>query len=210
MPTFLYGKEVAVNPSSEWPDEAEEGRLLTRLSTGTPTAREELASRFHPLLLHFLARAFPRAAEDLRGDAADRALIDFLRSPDRFDAGQLGLGAFLRMSARGDLLNLLERERRASRGIPLGSVEEPEDRRNQQRDDDEPRWDHPALAAELAALDAEERLALELMREGVRRTAAFVERLNLGHLGADERTAAVMRLKDRVKRRLTRAVEDSR
>jgi hypothetical protein len=196
-----------VNPSTEWPDESEEEQLLARLLAGNPTAKEELAARFHPLLLHFLAGARPWSAEDLRGDAADRALIDFLCFPERFDPARGGLGAYLRMAAGRDLLNLLKQEKRVRRGISLDSVEEPAGRRNQ--NEDELSWGHPVLIAELAVLNEDERVALELMRDGVRQTAAFVTRLGLDHLDPADQTATVMRLKDRVKRRLTRAVEDS-
>jgi RNA polymerase sigma factor (sigma-70 family) len=200
-------EEVRVNPLTQWPIPDEEHQLLTQLDAGTPTAREELAVRYLPLLMHFLARAFPRVAADLRDDAADRALIDFLCSRHRFDPTRATLGTYLRVAARRDLLNLLDRERRVRRGIPLDSGAEPADHRNNTRDD-ELAWDHPRLAAELAAFDTQERVAYELILGGVRDTATFARRLNLEHLPAAERVNAVKRVKDRVKRRLVRAVED--
>lgn len=191
----------------DWPTPEEERPLLTQLDSGTPTGREELAVRFLPLLARFLAERFPRVAADLRDDAADRALIDFLSAPQRFDPARSGLGAYLRMAADGDLRNLLEAERRARRGIPLDSVAEPIDHRNMMRDA-ELTWDDPRLAAALTTLDAAERTAFELMFEGVRETSAFAARLGLAHLAAGEQVAAVKRIKDRVKKRLARAVED--
>ena len=198
-----------MNPQTCWPTPDEEHHLLTKLNTSTPTAREEIAARFLPLLMQFLARTFPRTAPELRDDAADRALIDFLRSPSRFDPTRSGLGAYLRLTARGDLLNLLEAERRARRGIPLGLVAEPADYRNMMRDE-EITWDDPRLATELRAFDADEQTTFELMLKGTRETAAFAVRLGLAHLSAEEQTVAVKRLKDRVKKRLVRAVEDLR
>jgi hypothetical protein len=160
-------------------------------------------------LLAFLDRAFPKAPDDLRGEAANEALVGFLSHPDRYDPTRCGLGAYLRMAARGDMKNLLAREARHRRGIPLDSVEEPVDDRNSECDD-EPTWDHPALAAETAALEPPERITFELIRAGVRDTATFVRRLALTHLSAEEQNRTVKRLKDRVRKRLSRAAEDCR
>ncbi|MBN9121014.1 MAG: hypothetical protein J0I06_17995 [Planctomycetes bacterium] len=198
-----------MNPQTDWPAPDEERQLLTELGTGIPTARQAIAARFHTLLTQFLERAVPRAAPELIGDAVDRALVDFLCSPQRFDPTRGDLGRYLRVAARRDLLNLLDGERRARRGIALDSVAEPADHRNWIRDE-ELTWDDPRLTAELAAFDTTERTAFELMRGGVRKMAVFVARLGLTHLAADEQAVAVKRIKGRVWARLVRAVEDSR
>jgi hypothetical protein len=202
-------EEARVNPLTNWPAADEEDRLLAQLHSGVPTAREELAACYLPLLMRFLECGFPRVAAELRDDASDRALMDFLLFPQRFDPTLRGLGVYLRMAARRDLLNLLERERRARRGIPLDSVAEPADHRNMRRED-ELAWDDSRLAAEIAAFDPAERGTYELILEGARDTATFAARLGLAHLPDAEQVAAVKRVKDRVKKRLVRAVEDSR
>ena len=196
-----------MSPLTEWPGDGEEEQLLTQLHANTPPAREAITVRFLPLLMRFLARAFPHVDPELRDTAAADAAFAFVLQPNSFDVNRSTLGAYLRMAAKRDLLNLLKQETRARRGIALGSVEEPVDRRNETRDD-EPTWNHPVLVAELAVLDADERVALDLMRDGIRATATFVDRLGLAHLSTQEQAAAVMRLKDRVKRRLTRALGD--
>lgn len=194
-----------MNSLSDWPTLDEERELLTQLNTGTPTAREEIAARFLPLLTQFLERAFPHAAEHY-GDAADRALMDFLCFPARFDPARSGLGTYLRMAARGDLANLVEQERRARRGFSLDAVAEPVDRRNIMRDEEL----DPRLVAALKTLDAAEQTAFELMSDGIRETPAFVNHLGLAHLTAGEQVVAVKRIKDRVKKRLARVVEELR
>lgn len=196
-----------MTPPTDWPTPEEETHLLIELLSGSPTAREELAVRFQPLLMRHLACAFPRVAADARDTAADDALLSFLAAPARYDPARGRLGAYLRMSARGDLRNLLARNRRAD--LPLDSVAEPVAPRNLSRGD-EPTWDHPPLKAELAALDPLERVALELMQRGTRDTATFAGRLGFEHLPRAEQAAAVKRIKDRVMKRLTRAVGDSR
>lgn len=198
-----------MNSILNWPTPNEERQLLTNLKTGAPTAREEIATQFLPLLMQYLACAHPRANPELRDDAADRALLAFLGAPHQFDPTRGTLGTYLRMSARRDLLNLLDTERRVQCGIALDSVAEPADYRNMMRDE-ELTWDDPRLIAELNALDADEQTALDLMRRGIRETAAFVRGLDLGHLPDEEQVAVVKRLKDRVKKRLARAVEDLR
>lgn len=200
-----------MNPQTDWPGHEEEHQFLSQLNTGDDrTTHQEVANRYLPLLMRFLATAFPRAHSDLRDEAADRALIDFLGAPHRFDPARSSLGEYLQMAARGDLLNLLERERRARRGIPLDSVAEPDDHRNSTSDEDEMlTFDHPQLVAEVAAFDAHERTAFELLREGVRDTRTCAARLNLTHLPDAEQVRAVKRLKDRVLKRLVRSVEDS-
>lgn len=193
----------------DWPTEDEEKRLLAALHSGEPFAREEIAVRYHRLLIAHLGQSCRWAAEELCNDAADRALLGFLAAPARYHPEKLGLGAYLRMAARRDLLNLWERERRARRGIPLDSVAEPADRRNDARDEDLT-FDHPRLVRERAAFDRDEELALELMRLGTRDTATFARGLRLDYLPEAEQAAAVKRVKDRVKKRLARAVEDLR
>ena len=194
-----------MNPHTDWPDEREEDQLLTQLYSRDPTAREAIAARFLPLLIRSLARTFSDIESELRDTAAEDAILAFVQRPDGFDAVRSRLGSYLRMAARRDLLNTLERERRARRGIPLNSVEEPPDHRNETCDD-QFTWNHPALTAEVAAFDTDEKIALDLMRNGVRRTDTFVARLGLGHLSVQEQVLVIKRLKDRVKRRLTRAL----
>lgn len=197
-----------MNPLNIWPTEEEEQQLVAELRTGTPTGPEAIAARYLLLLMQFLADTFPRVNADLRDEAAGRAILDFIDNPNRFNPTRLRLGAYLRMAATGDLRNLLERERRARRGIPLDSVAEPPERRNYERED-ELTWNDPRIAAECAAFDPTERIALDLLRDGVRDTRACARALGFGHLSAREQAAEVKRVKDRVKRRLVRAVENS-
>lgn len=196
-----------MNPLADWPTPDEERQLLAALASGDRTAHNALAVRFLPLLTHHLGRAFPHAPDDLRNAAADRALVALLCGRTSFDPARGGLGKYLRMAARGDLRNLLGRESRTRRGIPLDSVAEPDNRRNNTWDE-ELTFDHPRLAAERAAFDPDERTTFELMRGGARETAEFVAGLKLEHLAPDEQVRRVRRLKGRVMKRLVRSVED--
>ncbi len=150
----------------------------------------------------------PAHTPDACNTAAEDAVFGFLLHPGAFDAHRAGLGAYLRMAARRDLLNVLAKERRVRRGIPLDSVAEPADPRNR-TPDGELTWDDPRLVAERATFDATESAVLELMRNGTRDTATFARPLGVEHLPAKEQAVEVKRVKDRVKKRLARALEDS-
>jgi DNA-directed RNA polymerase specialized sigma24 family protein len=182
---------------------------VENLLSGAPTAREAIAVRYLPLLCAALAGTHRQLEADLRDTAAEDAVFDLIRHPDRFDASRGGLGAYLRMAARRDLANAVEAERRRRRGIALDSVEEPPAPRNTEAEP-ELTWNDPRLVAELAVMAPDEVAAVELLRGGARRTATFARRVGLSHLSAGEQAAAVKRLKDRVKKRLARAVEDTR
>jgi DNA-directed RNA polymerase specialized sigma24 family protein len=193
-----------------WPTETEDRRLAADLLAGRASAPGEIAIAFLTLLAADLRRRFRRADPDLCDSAAGDAILSLVSGRSRYDPALLTLRAFLRMAATRDLLNLLAAENRR-RGIPLESVAEPADDGNKVAGDaDAPSWGEPRLAAEVAALDPPERLALDLMRGGVRDTAAFAEPLGLSHLPPGEQAAAVKRLKDRVKKRLSRAVGGDR
>jgi hypothetical protein len=103
----------------------------------------------------------------------------------------------------------VEKESRHRKHISLESVEEPADRGNTRAEDDTPTFDDPRLVAEIASFDDEECRALDLMREGERATTAFAGPLGLSDLPPGEQAARVKRVKDRVKKRLTRAVGGS-
>ena len=122
---------MRVNALNEWPDESEERRLLSELQSGLPTAKEDATVLFLPLLACFLRGTHRHVDPELCDTVAADAVFDFVRAPERYDREQLRLGAYLKMAGKRDLMNLLDKERRCRRGIPLGSVAEPADRRNE-------------------------------------------------------------------------------
>jgi RNA polymerase sigma factor (sigma-70 family) len=197
-----------MKPILEWPTPEEEQRLLAQLANEVRTGREELAARFLPLLMNFLASIFPHVAPELRDEAADRAILDFLLIPSRFDPTRSRLSVYLRMAARRDLANLLTREQGQPRGISLDSVAEPVDCRNPSTEDSDLSWEHPRWVEELARLNPTERVAFDLIREGTRETAIFAQRLQLTELNDEQQTRTVKRLRDRLMKRLVRAVEE--
>ncbi len=195
----------------DWPTEDESRGLADLLRGGDATAPRELVAAFLEPLTTFLHRKFPAADTHLCLTAAEDAVMKVAAGTDRYDPARGELGAFLRLVAAGDLRNLVAGERRRSRGIPLESVAEPAAAGNNVTDDSSSTsWDDPRLAAEIAAFDPGEKLTLDLMRRGVRGTAAFAQAVGLTAATPDALAAAVKRIKDRLKKRLARAVGGER
>jgi DNA-directed RNA polymerase specialized sigma24 family protein len=125
------------------------------------------------------------------------------------------------MSASGDLKNLLRSERRHSqRRADLDAVELSPDTRKYLWDVEadpariaERREESMANQMELAprleaasdGLSAGEARALELLRQGERKTEPYAAALGLTHLAVAEQRQQVKRVKDKLKKRLERA-----
>lgn len=185
-----------------WPSEDE---LLAGLQAvvADPTSAGVFAESILGPLTIDLGRRFPRAHPDDITTAADDAVLAVLRNPGAFDPTRGPLAGFLRLIARRDLSNLLDKETRHRRGrIPWAAVELAVPARND-RDEDAPDWS--GLESALDGLSAEDRSVFELMRDGERDTTMFAAALGITDLPTDERTAIVKRAKDRVKARLKRA-----
>ncbi len=188
-----------------WPSTEDENALLESLRAGSPLVAHDIITTYLPVLVDYLQQKNPRLDDHLLHTAAEDALLNFLCRPASFDPQRGCFRKFLCMAAQADLKNLLRKERRVRRAISLESVAEPSVARNDPPDRDVS-WEHPRLKSEIDILNDEERTVLELMRDGVRSTSQCAEKLGLLHLDEQEQTMEVKRLKDRVKRRLSRAM----
>lgn len=188
------------------------GALHARLLAGDPVAPSDLAEAYLPLLLRALSPRFPRVDPHLVESMAIDALLRLAREPARYDPRRGGLLAFLRMDARGDLLNALAAEKKGSkRRVPLEDVELGPRARNLGRDGDP---ETAVLTGESMAeldldalcsgFDARERAVVELMIDGERRTARFAAVIGLEHLPPEQQRREVKRWKDRLQKRLRR------
>ncbi len=193
-------------PHADWPDEDEEKRLLADLRAEARTAQNALARRFLPLLVAFLRGRYPRATDDHVNGAADEALMSLIERPARYDPTRGPLSTYLRLSAVGDLKNAFAGDAR-HRAVALDSVADVPNPRNPIDATENP-LDDPRVAAEVAALAPDERAVLELMCEGVRDTDEYAEELGVLHLSIEERRAVVKRAKDKLQKRLSRALGD--
>jgi RNA polymerase sigma-70 factor (ECF subfamily) len=193
--------------SDAWPEPESLDALFRRVRDGDPVARSEfIVACLDPLVAHLRCKR-PHADEHARVTAAEDALLALLARPGAYDPTKRTLAGYLRMSAAGDLLNELEKERRHHRGRDSDSVELAEDGRNDSPDgpaDGLPSFSDADLAAEIAGFNDAERTAFELMRAGEKATAAFADALGLAHLPKEEQAREVKRVKDRVIKRLQR------
>ncbi len=191
--------------------------LHHRLLERDPTAAHDLAASYLGPLVDWLSATDAGAPEDVRLEAAEEALLSLIRDPRSFSPDLQTLEVYLRMSARGDLLNLLRKERRHHRGhISLESVEHSADAGKYLGRDDDPllplRISEEAGRIAASVPEAVRRKlsdtdlrALELMLRGERRTSAFAELWELHQLPPGEQADEVNRRKDRLKKMLKRS-----
>lgn len=189
------------------------GRALhARLLRGEPTAPSDLATVYLQPLVDWLHRTFRREDEALLETVAIELILKVGRAPDRYDPDRSALSAYLRMAARRDVQNALQRERRrTARQISLDDVELSAPARNRE-------WasaSDPADAV-IEAFDRERLLALRehfsaqdwevvLLRiERERRTERYAAVLGLRDRPPIEQEREVKRVKDRVMKRLRR------
>jgi RNA polymerase sigma-70 factor (ECF subfamily) len=195
---------------------SEEGLCLhLRLCELDPHATAEVCRAFIGPLLDWLQGRFRNADPHQQETAVHETIFSYVRQPQQYDPSQMDLAAFLRMSARRDLLNLLRREQRHHQGrVPWNDVELAALGGNISGSDEGPlelleRQEQAAVARALLQrveekLTEPERRAFRLLLDGERRTPAFAAALGLGDLLPKEQEREVKRFKDRIKVRLKR------
>ncbi|MCA9935769.1 MAG: sigma-70 family RNA polymerase sigma factor [Ardenticatenaceae bacterium] len=180
------------------------------------TAFAELCEQALPHLISFLRRQFSNADPHLLESAAVDCLLNYQSKPTQYDPDQLALFPFLRMAARGDLLNALDSQRREERR--LVNIDDDYVQQRLPADDgitavaefdewlqqhtDVPRKE--ILRALYAKLDQTDRQILRLILEGVRETSQFALVMGLENEEAQTQREAVKRAKDRIKKQLRR------
>jgi hypothetical protein len=188
-----------------------------RLLAQDPTAATDLAEVYLEMLVAWLRENHGRAPEDDRIQAAEDAILALIRKPESYSPERQTLEVYLHISAKGDLRNLLRKERRHSKGRTAWiSVElSPDVGKYLGRDDD------PALPLRLAEerqsiaaaipdsvrqeLSETDLCALELILQKEHKTSVYAELYGLLHLPAEEQRSEVKRHKDRLKSVLKRA-----
>ena len=201
-------------------DEAQFGiDIHRRLLEGDPLAPVDLFERYAPRLTRWLAARFATTNAELIHDAVVTALLDYAERPDRFDPNRRSLAGYLRMAARGDLLNLRDRHRQwiVEGESPADPVELETAARNSTYETADPIGDQIAdedsaarllAQARQVAHTAEERTALDLMLAGERSTATFAQALGWSYLPVAVQRSRVNALKDRLTKRLRRLQGD--
>jgi RNA polymerase sigma-70 factor (ECF subfamily) len=146
-------------------------------------------------------------------DAVVDALLNYVQHPEKYSPVRGKLSAYLFMSARGDLLNRLEREgRRRKKEIPLEDVELHPIMRNILVEEENTGDQIPygmSISGLTEALnqvikDQVDKELLDLIIDGERKTECYSKILGISHLPIDEQRKQVKRAKDRLTKRLRR------
>lgn len=185
--------------------------IHSRLLDGNPTASAEIAELALGPLTEGLKREFPRLEESLITDAVEDAILSYLKMPNSFNPMKKTLLGYLKMSARGDLLNALHVQKgRREREKLTKNVEDQLDGRNRYSGKIEPdiggRIDGDELRRKVQAAfsDPTDQKLLNLIQNGVRATSDYAAALDIATLPVTEQRRVAKRHKDRILKRLSR------
>ena len=183
--------------------------LYQRLLAGDPTAPAELAEAVMPSLHRMLQRKFADVDPELIADAVTDAVMALILRPDAYDPHRGGFEGYLLMSAQGDLLNSLARQRRRSqREVSVDSVEhlapDPETQMEDSIGSGDDTGDLVPDTVFHLLPGPIDRQVLQLMMDGERRTHVFARVLQVSDRPESEQRRIVKRHKDRIKKKLQR------
>lgn len=194
--------------------------LHQRMLDGDVTAPARIAELFMPVVTRKLRRKYPNMNDPhLVDTAVEDAILNYFARPEQYNPVKLGLLGYLRMSAEGDLRNLLQGEEKEADHLRLNGSVELDDSGTEHRIEVPDDFDLQALVLarnspvwELLGdilPDAVDQEIVLLMMDHVRETSAFAEVLGILDLSTDEQAAAVKRHKDRLKKKLQRNLSRS-
>jgi hypothetical protein len=192
--------------------------LHQRLVDGDVTATAEIAEVFMPIVAARLKRRYSDLDDPhLVDTAVEDALLSYFKRPQQYDPAKLRLEGYLYMSARGDLLNQLERQERDSKQVGLAEVVELGDSDTEHGVEVKDELDIDAIVlnytspvwerlSEILPDFIDQEIVL-LMMDGVRETSVYADVLGVSDYPPEEQFTIVKRHKDRVKKRLQRNLE---
>lgn len=201
----------AQEPTKTWQFDIHQ-RILRR----DVTAFARLCEEALPHLADFLQNQFILAEKSLHQTVAVDCLLNYRAKPTQYNPNKSSLFAYLRMAAKNDMLNLLDKEGRIegrllnieslvvqqqlpSEKTPSGELALEE--WLEQYTDKTPSGLLQALADELSSSDQQ---VVLLMAEGERSTARYAELLDISHLPEHEQRRKVKRAKDRLTKKIQR------
>lgn len=202
---------IAPEPPRVWQDS--QHRLVVQAHV---TAFAELCEVALPHLCHFLQTQFPQFEAHMHNVIAADALLAYQERPEQYDPEKLSLFAYLRMAARRDFLNAIDKQtRREGRLLDiddpavqttLTGEHSPEEIHLSET------WlqEHTGLSREAfleafnATLPENDRQLFDLMLAGVRQTEPYAALMGLSRLSVPTQRQEVKRAKDRIMVRLRR------
>lgn len=206
------------------PSPEDERKLHRRLLDGELDATADVAAQYlDPLIAWLKERNDSNIPDECFGEAAEDALLSLIKDPTKFvparSRATQPLFAYLCLSARGDLLNILAREKRQlERQISLDSVQQSPDGWKCLGKDDDPslilqrqeelaRGNETIVSPARNGLSSEEQEAMGLIIQGERTTAAFARVMRIEHLPKDDQQRQVNRMKNKLRKRIKRGRE---
>ena len=198
-------------PSQGWQQQRHE-----RILQDDVTAFAELSEYALPHLISFLQQLFPNQDLHQHEIVAIDTLMTYLALPEKYKPEKLSLFTYLRMAARGDFLNAIDKETRRKQRLyaiddPVLQEQLPNlDLLTQTGELDEWLQTHTQLTrTELLQkldddLDKTDKEMLLLIFDGVRDTSRYAEVMGISDLPQAEQKAQVKRAKDRLQKRLAR------
>jgi hypothetical protein len=205
------------NSPAPSPSPEEALRLYQRLLEKDLTASNDLAVAYLEPLTTWLCKTNRRIHPEFCEEAAGAALVALINNPQSFAPDRQSLEVYLRLSAQGDLRNLLAREKKHHQNRVGWKIVEhsPDAGKYLGRADD------PSLPLQMAeeveqtaeavpdsiwaGLSDQERQVLQLMLQKERKTSVYARVCGLEHLPFKEQQKEIRRIKNRITKRLQRA-----
>lgn len=192
-------------------------KLHRRLVEGDLIVTAEIAETFMERTARRLQQRFSILDDPhLIEEAVIEAIVNYFERPAQYDPAKRSLAGYFYMSARGDLLNLLKREKREAYHLVLTEIVELDDSGSEhgveiQDDFDVEAWvlnqNSPIWQQIIRLLpDPFDQEIVLLMMDGVRETRAYADVLGILDLSNDEQATIVKRHKDRLKKKLQRNI----
>jgi DNA-directed RNA polymerase specialized sigma24 family protein len=202
---------IASEPPRAWQDSQHRLVVLTHV-----TAFAELCEAALPHLCHFLQTQFPQFDSHMHQMIAADTLLAYQRRPQQYDPDKLSLFAFLRMAARRDFLNAIDKQSR--REERLLDIDDPNiqvaltDEQSPEEAFLSDAWlqEYTGLSrsafleAFSVTLSETDRPLFDLMLAGIRQTEPYAALLGLTSLSVQTQRQEVKRAKDRIMIRLKR------
>lgn len=198
-------------------DEQSLGKTLHQLLLDEDvTAPSRIAEAFFEQVCIKLQKKHAPQYHDLVVSAVEEAFINYFDRPEKYDPDQKTLVNYLVMSANGDFLNLLEREKRYVENIDE-SVELDADNSEYSLEALDSNVEKRILIKESTAWEKIKELLPEpldqklvaLLIDGIRETNAYANILGITDKPIEEQKKIVKRHKDRLKKQLQRNIDPS-
>lgn len=174
--------------------------LHQALLAGDKVARSLVAERYMEYVKRVLKSLIPEVEDELLTDATTDALMNYFLHPERFDPSKRSLPSYLVMSAKGDLLNIIEkRDNRRRREIVGNDGELETNGRNDLYEEDTELWDEIRRN-----FSAEDLAAIRMMSGGVKSYEEYARIWGIDCSNVLDMRREVKRRKTQLKRALVR------